>query len=154
MGKIKILPADKWFSLCVRERTNWTCEYSGTVFDDARLTGKARGLECSHFKGRGNWAVRFEPLNAFAHSTGSHFHLGGNPNEFDAWVRAQLGQENYEVVIELSNDRNRAKEYVKANKTKCGRTTALAAHYKAEYEAMRAKRLDGVLGRIDFKAFI
>lgn len=152
MGGIKIHPADKYFSLCVRERSNWTCDYAGTVFSDGQMTTKAPGLECSHYYSRGNWGVRFEQLNAFAHSTGSHFHLGGRPTEFEAWAKERLGS-SFEVLIELANCPNRGKEYKRANKGR-GKKNALASHYRAEFDRMRELRNDGHQGRIEFVSFI
>ena len=152
MAGIKITAADKWFSKCVRERNNWTCEYAGTVFGEGQIHCKANGLECSHFYTRGNWSVRFEPLNAFAHSTGSHFHLGGNPSEFKEWVMERLGPD-YDVLVEMSNDINRARECRRANKGR-GKNNALATHYRLEFDRMREMRNDGFEGRIEFTGFI
>ncbi len=149
---IKITPADKWFSLCVRERNNWTCEYAGTVFADAQMTCKTNGLHCSHFYGRGNWAVRFEPLNAFSHSYGSHSLLGGDSVKFKAWTELQLG-DNFDVLVELANSSTRGKECKRANKGR-GKQNALLSHYKSEFERMREIRNDGEQGRIDFVGFI
>ena len=47
---------------------------------------KARGLECSHHHGRGNWSIRFEPQNAEALCTGCHFLEGGTQIRLDADV--------------------------------------------------------------------
>jgi len=149
---IKITTADEWFSRCVRERSNWTCEYAGTVFPDGQASGRAAGLHCSHFYSRGNWATRFEPLNAFAHSYGSHAFLGSRPVVFDEWVKSQLG-DAYDLLVELSNDRIRAREYKRAN-TERGRKNPLAMHYKAEFERMREMRMDGEAGRINFVGFV
>ncbi len=152
--KLKLTPADKKFSNCVRERSNWTCDYNGTVFAEAQITKKTKGLHCSHWKGRGNWAVRFEPLNAFSHSYGSHQLLGSNQDgKFDRWVEEFLGKERKEIVEELAQCTKRGREYRKANKGR-GKNNALLEHYTKELDRMIEMRNDGYQGRIDFVAFI
>lgn len=150
---IKITPADKWFSLCVRIRSNWTCEYKGTYFPDP---SSRNGLHCSHFHGRGLWETRFDPFNAFAHSYGSHQYLGASHNRrvFEEWVEKTIGGEQYAILQAKHGDSRLAREYRKANKLKEGRTTALAAHFKREYERMEQMRMDGDMGRIEFKPFL
>jgi len=126
---MKISQADKWFSLCVRSRAGWRCEKCGKLYKRGDF-----GLHCSHFIGRGHYATRFEPLNAFAHCYGCHFRFETNPHEFVAWVRERLGA-NYDLVIELSENIERAKAYRHADKTR-----ELAAHYKAEFKRMEESR--------------
>ena len=137
-------PADTWFSRCVRERAGWRCESCGKQYNEGDT-----GLHCSHFIGRGNWAVRFEPLNAFAHCFGCHMKFEGNPNMFVEWVKGINGAANFEIVIEASNSIMRGKEY---RRTK-GKGE-IAAHYKKEYESMKAQRAQGVTGRIEFVGWL
>lgn len=140
---MKITPADKWFSLCVRERAGWKCEYCGTQYEPG-----SRGLHCSHYFTRGNWAVRFEPLNAFAHCFHCHQLLGSNPDKFYWWVKEQLG-EQYRLLIELERDIVRGKE-VKRTKGK----GEIADHYEAEYCMMRLMREAGAPERLEFKGWL
>lgn len=138
-------PADYWFSRCVRERAEWTCENCGKQYHEGD-----QGLHCSHFFGRGNWAVRFEPLNAFAHCFSCHMHFEGNPHEFVAWAHFEkIGTGKYPLLVELSNDLMRGKEY---RRTK-GKGE-IAAHYKAEFERMQAERAKGKRGRIEFVGWL
>jgi len=123
---VKISPADKWFSLCIRARAGWKCEKCGKQYQRGDI-----GLHCSHFVGRGYYSTRFEPLNAFAHCYGCHSRFESNPHEFVEWVKEKRGQQNYDIIIELSGDVQRAKCYRRADKTR-----ELAAHYKAEFERM------------------
>lgn len=148
---IKTTPADKWFSLCVRCRTNWTCEYKAMHFPDP--SGR-KGLHCSHFYGRGNWSTRFDPMNAFAHSYGSHQLLGSNAKLFAGWALEKMGKMEFDSLVCRSLDTKIGREYRKANKLKEGRTTALAAHFKREYEKMEEMRKDGITGRIEFSSYI
>ena len=57
---IKRDATDKWFSDCVRERANWTCEHSGLVDNEAQATGKSRTMECATFTGEE--AVMFDGI--------------------------------------------------------------------------------------------
>jgi uncharacterized CHY-type Zn-finger protein len=133
---MKTSQADKWFSLCIRSRANWKCEACGRQYKQGDL-----GLHCSHFIGRGHYATRFEPLNAFAHCYGCHSKFEGNPHVFVDWVKSKRGIENYEIIIELSRDIQRAKLYRHADKTR-----ELAAHYKAEFEKLEESAVKVFVG--------
>lgn len=140
LGGIRITPADKWFSLCVRERAGWTCEYCGKDYSGER----GHGLHCSHFFGRRHKATRHHPDNAFAHCYGCHQRLGANPYIFSEWARAHLGGGRITILHE---------RHLQIWKKPKGYEKEIAAHYKAEYERMKALRDQGVTGRIEFTAF-
>lgn len=139
---IKITPADSWFSKCVRERAEWKCERCGNQ-------PNKQGLHCSHYHGRGQWGVRFEPLNAFANCMGCHLYFEARPHEFSEWVRNKIGNDNYELLNELRNDINRGKEY---RRTK-GKGE-ISKHYKDQFEIMQWARESGVTGRIEFVGWL
>lgn len=138
MGAIKITPADKWFSKCIRVRAGWTCQRCGT--NHAHNT---RALDCSHFIGRGNWSVRFDPDNAIALCTACHFRLGGNPVEHKAFIRDLLGETRYDLLVERSEDRARGRDY---RKTK-GKG-AISAHYKDQFEKLERFEIMDFIGFI------
>ena len=145
---IKITNPDKWFGLCVRERADWTCQRCGRKYpEEYSVDGlpKAQGLHCSHYFGRGNWAVRFDPLNAWAHCHGCHTLLGSNPHLFREWVEERLGN-LYEVLVEKANHKTNGK-------TAHREENEIAAHYKAEFEKMRRQRDQGKVGRINFQGY-
>ena len=81
---------DKLFSLYIRTRDAWTCQRCHTFYQMG-----SQGLHCSHFIGRRNRAVRWDPDNACAHCYGCHRFLEGNPIEFGDWIQNYLGQERY-----------------------------------------------------------
>ena len=135
---MKITPADKWFSKCVRARTNWTCECCGTSY----LEG-SQGLHCSHYFGRRAYSVRFDPMNAFAHCFGCHQKLGSNPDDFQAWALEKLGQQKLDILREKRENIHLAKDYKKNLKD-------VGKHYKLELEAIEAARAGGASGRIEF----
>lgn len=139
---IKTTPADFWFSRCVRERNDWICEGCGKKYPEF-----AQGIHCSHYFSRGNWSVRLEPLNAFAHCFYCHQKLGSNPHLFVEWTKAVLG-DRYAVLVELSQNITRAKE---SRQTK-GKGE-IARHYQNEYLRMVSMRARGVTGRIEFTGY-
>ena len=84
---------DYWFSLCVRERAGWNCESCGKHYESwVGKNGEPANpaLHCSHYIGRANYAVRFEPLNVNAHCYYCHSQFEGNPHEFKEWKLKQL----------------------------------------------------------------
>lgn len=119
---IKITPADKWFSMCVRLRAGWKCERCGSQPD-------RRGLHCSHFHGRGKWAVRFDPDNAEALCMGCHLYLTANPAEHRARMALKLGPWRFEALQERANDAGRGRVARRDQK-------AVAAHYRRLYADM------------------
>lgn len=139
MGAIKRTPADVAFSLCIRERSDWTCERCGTKYEPG-----ARGLECSHYHTRGKWGVRFHGLNAEALCTGCHFLEGG-------LKRADLNLSEFEigVLTDLVNDTSLGKE-IRKTKGK----GEIAKHFREQLKVMQGKRAQGVRGRIDFEEWI
>jgi hypothetical protein len=137
---IKILPADKYFSLCVRERADNTCERCGKVYQDRP------GLQNCHFEGRRNYSVRFEPLNCFALCYGCHQLMDGSRIGFTKFYIEKRGQEKLDILTELSNDINRGKE----NKHNL---KEIETHYREEYESMLLKRSYGMTGWLDFVGF-
>lgn len=62
-----------------------------------------KGLHCSHFKGRGKEATRFEPLNADAMCYGCHRYFTSQPDEHLAWQIQTKGEDTVNKIILLSN---------------------------------------------------
>lgn len=133
-------PADKWFGYCVKERAGWRCENCGKQYRQGD-----QGLHCSHFVGRGNWAVRFDPLNADAHCYYCHSQFEQNPHKHTVWKTERLGK-FYEILIEKSNNLMIGKQCRKEKKE-------IAAHYKSEFERMQELRNGGKIGRLDFVSY-
>ena len=141
MAKIKIDKADKYFSLCVRERANWSCEHCQTEFDI-----NSRGsLQCAHIYGRVNKALRQEPLNAFALCFSCHKLFSENPCDFTKFIYKKLGQIKLDVLDEKRfNKVKYDKEFI----------DEAAEHYKKEFAEMRERREQGETGRIEFVGLI
>lgn len=132
-----ITPADKWFSLCVRERANWRCERCGRITPD----DKRMGLHCSHWIGRGSWSVRFHPLNAFAHCYGCHAYFEGRPASFSDWVGSLIGENGAASLVRLGH--RPARGLRKAIKE-------LSAFYRAEHRKQLEQRKAGNSGYLQF----
>mgnify|MGYP003134643588 CR=1 FL=1 len=98
MAKIKITSQDKHFSILVRQRARWKCEYCYTQY----LPNSA-GLHCSHFFGRASKATRWMADNAAAHCFGCHQKLGANPVLFRDWIVERLGKKRVEELQILHN---------------------------------------------------
>ena len=121
---IKITPADKWFSLCVRKRAAWCCERCGTGY------GKpCQALHCSHYHGRGKYATRFDPRNATSLCYGCHMRLTAHPMEHHEFFQQALDEYQRAALWERSQDTSYAKGIKRAIKE-------VAKHYKSEYETM------------------
>lgn len=98
MGKVKIDQADKYFSLWIRSRDNWSCQRCGTKYEPP-----TSALHCSHFKGRGKENTRFDPDNADALCYGCHRYFTAQPDEHYRWQVERKGQELVDELLLRSN---------------------------------------------------
>lgn len=127
-GGIKIDKYDAMFSLYIRARDKFTCQRCQTRYRPPKSLerlnkglydlcnnpafGDPMGLHCSHFWGRANKSVRYEPLNCDAHCFACHMHLGSNPQEFVKWKEERL----YAKMIlpeKLEQQKNTIKQWKK-----------------------------------------
>lgn len=92
--KVKIDKADNLFSLWVRTRDKWTCQRCGHQYEPP-----TSALHCSHFKGRGKEATRFEPLNCDALCYGCHRYFTAQPDEHYRWQVERKGQKIIDKLI-------------------------------------------------------
>lgn len=98
MGKVKIRPSDKLFSLYIRTRDGWKCKRCHKQY-----APPTQALHCSHFQGRGKEATRFEPLNADALCYGCHQYFTSHPAEHYAWQVSIKGQDTVDKITLQSN---------------------------------------------------
>lgn len=136
--KSKIWPEDKWFSLCVRERTGWICERCHKQFPE-----NVQNLHASHFVSRRKRSTRWDPYNVFAHCFVCHKYLGENPGEFYIWVENVFGVIGFVPGMLI----RRGNETLKVSARDRER---IADHYRLEYKRMRSLRDGGTQGRIEF----
>ena len=128
---IKRTPADDAFSKCIRALANYCCEVCGTGYTD-----KDVGLHCSHFHGRANWSVRFDPDNAESACYGCHAKLEGSPHDFTRRWEAKLGEFKYELLLERKRDIGLGKMY---RQTK-GKGD-IAKHFREQLELIKNGQL-------------
>ena len=138
---MKITAADHWFSKCVRERAEWRCEKCGKQYPQ-----DSQGLHCHHLITRGNWAVRFEPLNGVALGYECHIWAEGNPFAVTEWAETALG-ENLPILRRKSETLEIGKQARKCQKE-------IAAHYKKQNAAQLAARASGARGRLEFYSWL
>jgi len=137
MPKITIKPEDRWFSKCIREAADWTCECCGKKYEE-----NSSALHASHYFSRRHKAIRYCPDNVFAHCFGCHQKLGGNPDDFHKWMVNKVGEAMLEILREKRNDIGLAKTINKNKKD-------VARHYREEYKRIKAVREAGAVGFID-----
>jgi len=92
---IKIDPADKWFSLYIRERDNWTCKRCGRKYD----RDIPNQLQNSHFYGRANESTRFDPENCDSVCYGCHnYWENTNHESYREFKINQLGKKRFDLL--------------------------------------------------------
>jgi hypothetical protein len=146
---LKTTPADKWFSLCVRERANWTCEYPGCR---KHIEPPTRELQCAHYDTRDIWSTRLDPLNAFCLCDVHHMRIdrNGYRMEFENLYLSVFGIDNLEILREHWRDNAGLGKLYKQTEGK----GAVAEHYKKEFERMEEMRAQGFTGRIEFSGWL
>jgi hypothetical protein len=140
VGLIKITSADRYFSLCVRERADWRCERCKA--DHPR---PSRALHCAHWHSRGSWTVRFDQANALALCYGCHVLTA---KDRDAEHRPLMQK----IVGDLELDRLAA-DKVRPSHGIRKRLDEIAQHYRLQYAEMTKARMDGHVGRLDFEGW-
>ena len=91
---IKLRPADVKFSQFIRSRDGWKCVRCHTQYYPP-----TKGLQNSHFWGRGRENTRFDPDNCDALCTACHQRWGGDEREdYIEFKKKQLGEEGYKKL--------------------------------------------------------
>lgn len=139
MVAIKRTPADIAFSKCVRAASDWTCQRCAKQYSD-----NSTGLECSHHHSRGNWSIRFDPMNAEALCTGCHFLEGGTEQR----RKQVLTEAEQEILFEKMRDTGLGR-LMRKTKGK----GLIAKHYRGELKIIQEKRAEGILGFIKFEEY-
>jgi len=118
---IKRDAADNFFSLCVRAKAGFACEYCGKAFP-----GPDQGLHCAHIVGRRNSSTRWALDNAVSLCYYHHRYFTENPLDFISWLGTYLGEGHMLRLMEKKNEvyRVRAKD-----------RKDIAAHYREQWKA-------------------
>ena len=137
---IKVTPADRWFSKCVRERAEWRCERCRAFH-----LPNSQGLHCAHWHSRGHWGVRFDPSNAAALCYGCHVETG-----------KKREAEHRPLMLRLVGDLELDRLWHDSRRPAQGirkLVPEIAKHYRLAYEDMLAKRTAGAVGRLEFEGW-
>ncbi len=100
---IKLRPTDTKFSLYIRAKRRWTCEYCKRICRD--WTGETifYKLEASHYFGRKHENTRFDEENVRVLCFLCHKDLGGytkaENGEYDLWIKRLLGEQGYKKLM-------------------------------------------------------
>ena len=147
-GKIKRNIADKWFSDCVRMRSNWHCERCGKDKEE-----KKQGLQCSHLLGRGHYGTRYDPECALALCSACHQFVTGHPvAHINLWRDingSAYGRDSTDASLNALLQRSACDErakYARAN------TKEIAGYYREVAKALEAEieATDGEQQRYEF----
>lgn len=136
---MKTSPADQWFSKCVRERANWTCERCHKQYPE-----NSAGLHCSHNFSRRHRTTRWHADNALALCFSCHQWFGGNPYEAGRWLESVIGEARLEMLVDMKNARHKVPK---------AEEKEIAAHYRAQLKEMQAKRQQGETGYLVFESW-
>jgi len=104
---IKITPLDQLFSERIRRRAIYTvggCERClkpkyDIQKEDGSIFPAWKQLQCAHFDGRGNKAVRYDDDNAAGLCFYCHSYLDAHAMEKVEWIKQRLGEDKYNNLL-------------------------------------------------------
>lgn len=136
---MKISPSDTFFSKCVRERSDWTCERCGKQYEE-----NSTGIHCSHIFSRRHRTIRWCGDNAQALCFACHQWFGGNPIESARWVQEIVGEGAISILMEKKESRTKVSKLEEKE---------IAKHYREELKKLQEQRANGKTGRIEFESW-
>lgn len=134
MSGIKRSPADDWFSKCVREAHNHTCE----------MCGKVGRMETSHVHSRRHRTIRWDVLNVNCLCNGCHRKWHESPLDSFRWFAEKFGEGRVDILLE----KKRSKVKISKQEEK-----GIAKHYKAEFDKLMERRDSGETGYLEFLSY-
>lgn len=136
---------DVTFSKLVRERNDWTCEYSGCEYcGNHSFRHRPGGLHNSHFRGRRGRSTRWDLDNCFALCHKRHERMGDSPDEHAAWVRRQLGDVRFDELVRRANTPRKVTPLDRLE---------MNAHFRAELERIANLRAMGLVGYVEATSY-
>ncbi len=130
---VKVGTLDVIFSKCIRERSNWICEFDRCSWcGNYDLSGG--GLDCSHLYTRETRATRWFPDNCMALCRARHRYLGKHPVEHRNFYLKQLGESRFDDLVLRGNGH---RKYMPYDRWEMNR------HYNAQYKKMTRQRAEG-----------
>jgi len=131
MSAIKRTTADKWFSLYVRAKDNFTCQKCNKVFREYIEGGNnshLRNLECAHLFPRNHKSTRLEVDNATSLCHSCHLDLDSSPAKLRDFFIQQIGKDRVdELRIQSKQPQRNYKRHVKN----------MSKKFKTDFENMR-----------------
>ncbi len=111
-NQIRIKPADRLFSLYIREKAGWKCKRCGKL---CKVNGEwIAKLENSHYFGRAHGNTRYDEKNCYALCGSCHKRMGGykrsEDGEYDLWVKELLGEKEYKNLKIRANSYHKKDE--------------------------------------------
>jgi hypothetical protein len=96
------------YSIYIKRRDKYKCRYTGKQFYEA----DSYGLDCSHFYGKANKVMAFEPDNgmALSHDTHMMFHAKGGREKYEKFMIQELGEEGFNKLTLKRNEPYRLSE--------------------------------------------
>lgn len=108
--RVRIDQADRYFSRYVRELQDNTCQRCGD---------KGESLQASHYFGRSNEAVRFDPDNVDCLCFGCHQYWGSTDREsYREFKLNQLGENGFKALVARANSYKKKDRKMEAIKWK------------------------------------
>ena len=92
---IKRRKADIEYSKWLRKERKYTCERCYRKYQEG---DGLWGLHTSHFYGRANESVRFDPENTDLLCFGDHQYFTSNPVEYVEWKRKRMGEKAFKLL--------------------------------------------------------
>ena len=142
---VRVATLDTIFSKCIRERSDWICEYDGCRYcENLSFRYEPGGLHNSHFKGRRKRSTRWFPDNCEAFCMKRHEYMGDNPDEYSDWKRRQFAEWKYDDLVLRANS---VVKYTAHDRWEMNR------HYKAQLNKMEQQRAMGDMGYLVLSAW-
>ncbi|MEK6880720.1 MAG: recombination protein NinG [Nanoarchaeota archaeon] len=95
MFNIKRRKADIEYSKWLRKEREYICEKCGKIEEG--------GMQVSHFWGRKNESVRFDPENTDVLCFFCHNYFTQNPAAYSEWKKEKIGERAYKLLMVRAN---------------------------------------------------
>ena len=92
-GKIKLRRADTLFSLYLRKKRGYRCEYCGGFWPEGK------GLTLSHFWTRAKESVRFDEEKTDILCVNDHRYFEEHKTEYHEWKRNRMGKKAFDLLM-------------------------------------------------------
>ena len=98
----KIKASDKWFSLFIRFRDNFTCVTCGKYCPRRKLNNPDLpmvNVQCSHVFSRRHQSIRHDERNAWTQCVHCHELAEENKKDYELWLLRRIGENEYNRLL-------------------------------------------------------